>query len=382
MIFVIALRINYHAPRTTSFWRIALLEVVGQWYRRYFSHPQAVLLFAFLLLAIVVLGSLGDLLVPVFGALIVAYLLEGAVHRLELWHVPRLPAVLLIFALFIVGLFFLLLGLLPLLSRQTTNFVQQLPRLIDEGKQILLHLPDRYPEIFTEQQIADVMRAAGTGVADLGQKVLSFSLASIPRLVSFLLYFVIGPILVFFFMKDKQLLVTWWCGFLPRDRAVLTWLWREMDQQMGNYVRGKVYEIVIVGVTTYVVFTLLSLKFAALLAVLVGFSVLIPFVGAFAVTVPVAIAAYLQLGPSAQFVWILAAYIVIQFLDGNVLVPLLFSEVVNLHPAAIIIAVLVFGGLWGFWGVFFAIPLATLVKALLDAWPQRGEESNTNAAVT
>ncbi len=65
----------------------------------------------------------------------------------------------------------------------------------------------------------------------------------------------------------------------------------------------------------------------------------------------------------------MVAYLVIQGLDGNVLVPLLFSEVVDLHPIAIIAAVLVFGALWGFWGVFFAIPLATLVKAVFHAWP-------------
>jgi putative permease len=68
------------------------------------------------------------------------------------------------------------------------------------------------------------------------------------------------------------------------------------------------------------------------------------------------------------------AYGVIQALDGNVLVPLLFSEAVNLHPVAIIVAVLFFGGLWGVWGVFFAIPLATLVKAVLYAWPSRRAE--------
>lgn len=68
--------------------------------------------------------------------------------------------------------------------------------------------------------------------------------------------------------------------------------------------------------------------------------------------------------------YLMIAYGIIQALDGNVLVPLLFSEAVNLHPVAIIVAVLVFGGLWGFWGVFFAIPLATLIKAILNAWPK------------
>ena len=68
--------------------------------------------------------------------------------------------------------------------------------------------------------------------------------------------------------------------------------------------------------------------------------------------------------------WVMIAYGIIQALDGNVLVPILFSEAVNLHPVAIIVAVLVFGGFWGLWGVFFAIPLATLVKAILSAWPK------------
>jgi putative permease len=70
---------------------------------------------------------------------------------------------------------------------------------------------------------------------------------------------------------------------------------------------------------------------------------------------------------------VFAVYLVIQVLDGNVLVPLLFSEAVNLHPVAIILAVLFFGGIWGIWGVFFAIPLATLIKAIINAWPSQAE---------
>lgn len=114
----------------------------------------------------------------------------------------------------------------------------------------------------------------------------------------------------------------------------------------------------------------MNLNYAPLLAVLVGLSVIIPYVGAVLVTFPIIIIAYFQWGIGQEFFWTVGMYTLIQVLDGNVLVPLLFSEAVNLHPVAIIMAVLVFGGLWGFWGVFFAIPLATLVKALLSAWPR------------
>ena len=106
-----------------------------------------------------------------------------------------------------------------------------------------------------------------------------------------------------------------------------------------------------------------------LLAVLVGFSVLIPYIGAFVVTIPVVGVALFQFGAGTEFWSLFAVYLIIQGLDGNLLVPVLFSEAVNLHPLVIILSVVIFGGLWGFWGVFFAIPLATLIKAVVHAWP-------------
>jgi putative permease len=138
-------------------------------------------------------------------------------------------------------------------------------------------------------------------------------------------------------------------------------------------VRGKAIEILIVGTVTYIAFLLLGVNYAALLALLVGLSVLIPYIGATVVTIPVLLVGYMQWGFSNEFFWLFGIYGVIQFLDGNVLIPVLFSEVVNLHPVFIIISVLLFGGIWGFWGVFFAIPLATLVKAVFNAWPRKAQ---------
>jgi putative permease len=131
------------------------------------------------------------------------------------------------------------------------------------------------------------------------------------------------------------------------------------------------------------VFSFMGLEFAPLLGLAVGLSVIVPYVGAAVVTLPVALIGYFQWGWSSDFAYVMAAYAVIQALDGNVLVPLLFSEAVNLHPVAIIVAVLFFGGIWGFWGIFFAIPLATLVRALIYIWPrtpQPGEGQGEQAA--
>jgi len=88
----------------------------------------------------------------------------------------------------------------------------------------------------------------------------------------------------------------------------------------------------------------------------------------------VALIAYFQWGWGGDMAYALIAYAAIQIFDGNILAPLLLSGVVNLHPVAIIISVLMFGGLWGVWGVFFAIPLATLVNTLIKTWLLKSEK--------
>ncbi len=134
-------------------------------------------------------------------------------------------------------------------------------------------------------------------------------------------------------------------------------------------------EIFVVGTVTYLSFVFFNLNYAVLLGVLVGLSVLVPYIGATIVTIPVVLVGLFQFGPNETFLYLMITYLVIQALDGNLLVPLLFSETNNLHPVAIITAVLFFGGIWGFWGVFFAIPLATLFVAVTDAM----NESKNNA---
>jgi putative permease len=205
--------------------------------------------------------------------------------------------------------------------------------------------------------------------------VLSWSLASVVGIITLLVYLILVPLLVFFFLKDRDLIVAWFMRYLPRHRRIAGDVWRDVDRQISNYVRGKFWEILIIWAVSYAAFQLLGLNYAMLLGLLVGLSVIVPYVGATVVTIPVLMVAWFQWGWVSEFAWLAAVYFTIQALDGNVLVPLLFSEVVNLHPVAIIISILVFGGLWGFWGVFFAIPLATLVKAILSAWPRQEPEA-------
>jgi putative permease len=140
-----------------------------------------------------------------------------------------------------------------------------------------------------------------------------------------------------------------------------------VEVKIGNYVRGKVWELLIVGSVTAGVFFLLGFAYAAIMGLFAGLSVLIPFVGAIGVAVPVLVLGYVQWGATADLAWLIGAYVAIQVVDGNILAPLIFSEAVKLHPIYILLGVVVFGSLFGFWGVFFAIPLATVAAATCNA---------------
>lgn len=346
-----------------------MFEFINRWYKRYFTDPEASLLVVLIVVSTVILITMGKMLAPLLAALVIAYLLEGAVYKLQKKNMPRFWAVNLVYALFVAFMMFILLILLPILSRQISQFFKEVPDMIHNGQALLLRLPEQYPEIFSAEYIQELIITIQGGISDLGQNVLSVSVASIPAIITVLVYLVLVPLMIFFFLKDKTMILGWMGRFLPKERQLVNEIWTEMDGQIGNYVRGKSNEILIVGGVAYISFVILGLNYASLLAILVGLSVLIPYIGAAVVTLPIAFVGYFQWGLDSDFIWLMVCYGIIQFLDGNILVPILFSEAVNLHPVAIIVAILVFGGLWGFWGVFFAIPLATLVKALINVWP-------------
>ncbi|MFO8142192.1 MAG: AI-2E family transporter [Marinobacter sp.] len=355
-----------------------MLEIFNKWYQRYLFEEESVLLLVLLVAAVLLLITIGDILAPVLAAIVLAYLVEGLASQLQRRGLPQWVGVTVAFLIFISIFFGVTLGLLPLVWRQLVGLASELPRMLEQGRELLAVLPARYPELFSQQQINQLVTLAQAEMGGLGQRLVTWSLATIPSILMVLVYMILIPILVFFFLKDRQVVLDWMATFLPQERPLLRRIWTEMNTQVANYARGKALEIFIVGSVSYVSFVLLGLNYAALLGLMVGLSVIIPYLGAALVTVPVLIVGYFQWGFANEFYYVLIVYLIIQALDGNVLVPLLFSEAVNLHPVAIILAVLFFGGIWGLWGVFFAIPLATLIKAIINAWPSRLDRADTD----
>ncbi len=348
-----------------------MINFIRSWFQRQFSDPQVVVLTLLLIFVTVMTLVMAKMVAPVLAAVVIAYLLEGTLAKLRRLGMPRSLALGIVFLLFVLILLFVVLVVIPRLTRQIASFVRDLPIYLSEGQRILERLPEHYPSLISEAQVQSVFDTLRSRAGDLGGEALAQSLGFLPDIITMAVYLILLPLLVFFMLKDKDDLLAWVMSYLPDDSRLASGVWNEVDRQLGNYVRGKFWELFIVGMVSWVTFTALGLNYSVLLGALVGLSVLVPYVGATVVTFPVFFVAFTQWGWSNEFLTLAAAYGIIQALDANVLVPLLFSEAVDLHPIAIIVAVLFFGNLWGFWGVFFAIPLATVVKAVLSAWPRR-----------
>ncbi|WP_407331144.1 AI-2E family transporter [Enterovibrio sp. 27052020O] len=353
-----------------------MLEMLNRWYQRRFSDPHAVSLMALLVIGFVVIYFFGNLLAPLLVAIVLAYLLEWPVSKMVSFGLPRVVSVMLVLTLFVGLMLLACFGLVPTIWTQVINLIADIPTMFNDFQNYISHLPEAYPDVIQPEMVKAFIDTLQSRVLGLGETAVKGSLASLVSLATLAVYLILVPLLLFFLLKDRDQMLASFSTLLPRNRKLTNRVGTEMNEQISNYIRGKVTEIIIVGIASYITFALLDLRYAALLSVATGLSVLIPYIGAAAVTLPIFMVALFQWGISPDLGYLMLAYGIIQALDGNVLVPVLFSEAVNLHPVAIIVAVLVFGGLWGFWGVFFAIPLATLVKAVWNALPSNDLEDD------
>ena len=351
-----------------------MLSLLFQWYKRRFSDRHAIVQLAILLSAFCLVLFFSVQWATLLVALVLAYLLEWPVVRLQRIGCSRSWATSIVLILFAGILLVMVLIVAPVAWQQGINLTRDLPNMLNKLYVSAAALPQRFPALVDAGIIDIIVENLRSRLTGLGESLVRYSLASLVGLMTLMIYLVLVPLMVFFLLKDKDQMLNAVRRVLPRNRGLAGTVWKEMNQQITNYIRGKVLEMVVTGVVTWIAFLVLGLNYALLLAVLVGVSVLIPYVGALAVTLPVTGVGLFQWGLSSDFWTLMVVYLVIQALDGNVLVPVLFSEAVNLHPLVIILSVVIFGGLWGFWGVFFAIPLATLVKAVVRAWPETTPE--------
>ena len=354
-----------------------MLEEFNKVFKKIFSNEETIIFSFALLIFFIVISFFGSVLTPFIISIIVAYLLVGMQKKIQSYNISEKVSLVITFSIFIVTGATLVIWLVPLLYSQLQAFVLDVPNLINNFRDFISELPSKFPDLVSSDQITIFFQAVSEEISAIAQNIVKTSISSIQSAITVLLYIILFPILVYFFLFDRKNIIDGFLKVIPGRRKMFTSIWAEMDIQLSNYVRGKTIEIFIVGIAAAIIFSSLGLRYSALLSVLVGLSVIIPYVGAFLVTIPVVVVGLIQFGLGTQFTILISLYLLLQALDGNLLVPIIFSETVKLHPVIIILAVFIFGSMFGFWGVFFSIPIATFIKAVWNAWPSSLQDESS-----
>ena len=347
-----------------------MVKFLKNFFDTYFFKEEQYAALVLLLIALVLIYFIGSLITPFFIALLIAYLLNGAMAFFGSKGASKRTSLFLAFIIF-TAFYVSIFMLLPLITSQIGSLINELPAIANYVEKLAESLLKAYPEIFSQSQVDGLAGSITSFFPTIAEQILIQMNAGFSAMMNALIYIILIPFFVFFFLKDKNEMIEYATYFLPKNSQLLSTLWSDLNIQLFGYIRGKALEMIIVGCITSLIFALIGVNYSILLGIMVGLSVLVPLFGAIIVTIPVVAIGLFQYGLESTFFIFLASYLIIQTLDGNFLFPLLLGREVNLHPVLIILAILIFGGIWGFWGLLLAVPIATFIRAILRAWPKK-----------
>ncbi|HET7275523.1 MAG TPA: AI-2E family transporter [Longimicrobiaceae bacterium] len=345
-----------------------------------------------LLTLIWALSTTGFLLAPFFLSLVFAYIFHPVVEKIQGPRIPRTAAIGLL-TVPMLGLLALALFVgIPALSTQVAHFIERIPALVqstvswaEAARVDLLRRDVPYVDedvllgSLSDIQPAEVIDYIQARQADLAQRVWAGILGAgrgISTVLTILGYLVLTPILSFYLLRDYDALVARMASLVPRTHAagILSFA-REYDRLLSRYLRGQLLAAAVVGVLTGIGFWIVGFPYALLLGVVAGVFNVVPYLGLLVSLIPALVIALFSGAILLSLAKIAGVFAVIQLLDGAVIGPRIVGESVGLHPVWVILALTVFGFFWGFVGLLLAIPLAVLVKLLLNVAIDRYQRS-------
>ena len=277
-----------------------MINFLKNFFQSYFYDDEHYAALFFLFIGLIVLYFLGGILAPIFVSILIAYVLNGLMTFLEEKGSNKtlsLTITLFIFSLFYLSIFIFF----PFLSRQILLLVSEIPQIFETVNVFLSPQLNQYSESLSSNQIDEALANALSYIPTILQNALLQLNAGFSTMMNALLYLIIIPFLVFFLLKDKDIFLNYLKLLLPKKRDLLSEIWFDLNQQLYGYLRGKGLEMLIVALITGFVFYLQDVNYSIILATLVGLSVLVPYVGAILVTIPVILIGLFQWGLDSNF---------------------------------------------------------------------------------
>jgi predicted PurR-regulated permease PerM len=328
------------------------------------------------LLAVLVVGwviwSVRSALVPFAVGAVVAYLLAPIVTALErtLPLYSRWPALsrslaILISYVVVAGLLAIAgMLLVPPLARQTTEFVRSVPQYFAAANEQLFDWLDRYqaevpPQI--RNQIETNLTALGSVAVSALRMAVAKTFDAVGAAIGFFSAVVLLPFWLFYVLKDERRALAWFYGLWPQAwRDDVRVIVRIIDRTLAAYIRGQLFLGLVIGVATGFAMTIIGMTQPIVLGVIAGVLELVPILGPILTFIVIALVA-LATEPS-KLVWVGLAFIVIQQLENNLLVPRIHGHLVQMNPAVVMLLVVIGGALWGIPGMIVIVPLAAICR--------------------
>lgn len=300
---------------------------------------------------------------PFLIALLIAYLIYPFVQWLHTYQIPKALAVIIIFSLFFLTIGLLIYRAYPTIMFQLTELNEQLPELIKMYETMIVTIYDStafFPDGFHEQLDQFIVKIESNAERMLG-KLLDRSV----KVVDLFIIISLIPVLVFYFLKDYDLMKRFLKQFIPmkyfQNSKMLV---KALDQTLGKYIRAQIIISLFITLTTYLCFHLLDLNYALLLAIIIGITNIIPYFGPIIGAIP---AIFVAITVSYKLViFVIIIIFIIQMIEGNFLSPYIVGKSINIHPVIIILALLIGGKISGVLGMILAVPFLTVVKVLMN----------------
>ncbi|MEH6520962.1 AI-2E family transporter [Sulfitobacter sp.] len=308
--------------------------------------------------ALVILWFMGDVLLPFVLGSALAYFLDPVADRLESMGLSRAMATAVITIVAVLIFVIMALLVIPTLVAQAINLFEIAP---DLTKRLSAFFVERFPSLLEEgSTLQSSITSIGTAVQERGGELLNTALSSAAGILNLIMLFVIVPVVAVYMLLDWDRMIAHIDTLLPRDHAhVIRRLAHDIDKTLASFIRGMGTVCLFLGTYYAISLMLVGLQFGLVVGFIAGLVTFIPYLGALiGGALAIGLALFQFWGDWVSIGMVGGIFVIGQVIEGNVLTPKLVGSSVGLHPVWLILALSVFGSLFGFVGMLVAVPVA------------------------
>lgn len=318
-----------------------------------------------------VIYLLAPVLTPFAMAALLAYLGDPLCDQLEKRGFSRTAAVVMVFLAMTLSMVAVVLFLIPLMERQIALLFETLPAMLTWIERQALPWVETtlglQPELLRVEYLIEQLQQHWQQAGGIAKTVIAGIATSGFAIIAWLVNLLLIPVLVFYFLRDWDVMVERIDELLPRSiESTVAMLARESDEVLGAFLRGQLTVMLALGLVYSIGLWIVGIKLAPLIGMTAGLISFVPYLGGIVGVVAALLAALVQFGGEWPYLLaVLAVFAVGQTLEGFVLTPWLVGDRIGMHPVAVIFAIMAGGQLFGFLGVLLALPVAAVVMVLL-----------------